>query len=52
MGGRGSFGDAEAPFGEVMREAPQLRERFVLATKGGMSSAYPMTQAQSISSGL
>ena len=39
--GGGSFGDAEALFGEVMREAPQLRERFVLATKGGIVLGVP-----------
>ena len=39
--GGGSFGDAEALFGEVLAEAPELRERMVLATKGGIVLGLP-----------
>ena len=39
-GGRG-FGDAESLLGEVLREAPQLRERMVLATKAGIQPPVP-----------
>jgi predicted oxidoreductase len=50
--GGGSFGDAEALFGEVLRDAPSLRDQMVLATKGGIvlgrpydSSAYYLESA-------
>lgn len=39
--GGGSFGDAELLFGQVLKEAPALRERFVLATKGGIVLGLP-----------
>ena len=39
-GGSG-FGAAEALLGEVLREAPALRERMVLATKGGILPGTP-----------
>lgn len=39
--GGGSFGDAELLFGKVLKEAPSLRERFVLATKGGIVLGLP-----------
>lgn len=39
---RGSgFGDAESVLGEVLREAPGLRERMVLATKAGITPPVP-----------
>jgi predicted oxidoreductase len=38
--GRG-FGDAESLLGEVLREAPQLRDRMVLATKAGIVPPAP-----------
>jgi len=39
---RGSgFGDAEALLGAVLRDAPQLRERMVLATKAGIDPRVP-----------
>src|SRR5882762_7894540 len=38
--GRG-FGDAESLLGEVLREAPQLRDRMVLATKAGIAPPAP-----------
>lgn len=39
--GGGAFGDAELLFGQVLKEAPALRERFVLATKGGIVLGVP-----------
>ena len=39
--GGGAFGDAEALFGKVMREAPQLRDQMVIATKGGIVLGRP-----------
>src|SRR2546421_2360613 len=38
--GRG-FGDAESLLGEVLREAPQLRDQMVLATKAGIAPPAP-----------
>jgi len=35
------FGAAEALLGEVLQEAPALRDRFVLATKGGIDPGIP-----------
>ena len=40
------LGDAEALFGEVMREAPQLREKMVIATKGGIVLGRPYDSSQ------
>lgn len=37
----GGFGSAEALLGEVFAEAPQLRDRMVLATKGGIILGVP-----------
>ncbi|OJV34253.1 MAG: aldo/keto reductase [Sphingomonas sp. 67-36] len=37
----GGFGSAEALLGEVFAEAPQLRDRMVLATKGGIVLGVP-----------
>jgi len=39
--GGGAFGDAEALFGEVMADAPTLRERMLVATKGGIVLGVP-----------
>lgn len=39
------FGDAEALLGEVLAEAPALRERMVLATKGGIRPPVPYDQS-------
>jgi predicted oxidoreductase len=36
-----AFGAAEALLGRVLAEAPHLRERFVLATKGGIKPGIP-----------
>ena len=35
------FGAAEALLGELLQEAPALRDRFVLATKGGIDPGVP-----------
>jgi predicted oxidoreductase len=40
-GGERGFGGAESLLGEVLREAPQLRKRMVLATKAGITPAAP-----------
>jgi predicted oxidoreductase len=39
--GSGGFGDAEALLGKVFAAAPGLRERIVLATKGGIAPPLP-----------
>ncbi|MEO5938848.1 MAG: aldo/keto reductase [Sphingomonas sp.] len=39
--GSGRFGDAEALLGEVFATAPGLRDRMVLATKGGITPPVP-----------
>jgi predicted oxidoreductase len=39
--GKGGFGDAEALLGHVFAEAPHLRNRTVLATKGGIMPPLP-----------
>ncbi len=39
-GGR-AFGESEALFGRVLAEAPSLRDRIVLATKGGIVPGVP-----------
>jgi predicted oxidoreductase len=39
--GEGGFGDAESLLGEVFAQAPELRERMVLATKGGITPPVP-----------
>jgi predicted oxidoreductase len=39
--GSGGFGDAEALLGQVFAESPGLRERMVLATKGGITPPVP-----------
>jgi len=39
--GGGAFGDAEALFGEVMADAPALRERMLVASKGGIVLGVP-----------
>lgn len=40
-GAEPGFGGAELLLGEVLREAPQLRERMVLATKAGITPPVP-----------
>ena len=39
--GSGGFGDAESLLGEIFAESPGLRERMVLATKGGITPPVP-----------
>lgn len=39
--GAGGFGDAEALLGDILAETPSLRERMVLATKGGITPPVP-----------
>jgi predicted oxidoreductase len=43
--GSGGFGDAEALLGEVIAAEPALRERMVLATKGGILPPLPYDQS-------
>ncbi|NLR70977.1 aldo/keto reductase [Novosphingobium sp. ERN07] len=43
--GSGGFGDAEALLGEVLIAEPALRERMVLATKGGILPPLPYDQS-------
>ncbi len=45
--GQGGFGDAEALLGEVMRADPSIRDRIVLATKGGIMPPLPYDQSAS-----
>ena len=45
--GGGQFGDAEALFGEVLRDAPSLRDQFFLATKGGIVLGHPYDSSRS-----
>src|SRR3954452_4799820 len=39
--GTDGFGDAEATLGRVLAEAPELRTRMVVATKGGIIPGVP-----------
>lgn len=39
--GAGGFGDAEALLGEILATTPGLRDRMVLATKGGITPPVP-----------
>ena len=41
LDGDGQFGDAEELFGAVLKAAPHLRDRMVLATKGGIMPPLP-----------
>ena len=43
--GSGGFGDAESLLGEAMAMEPALRERIVLATKGGIRPPLPYDQS-------
>lgn len=43
--GTGGFGDAEALLGEVLAAEPGLRQRMVLATKGGIMPPLPYDQS-------
>ncbi len=44
--GSGGFGDAEALLGRVLKAAPHLRDRMVLATKGGIMPPLPYDQSR------
>ena len=39
--GGGQFGDAELLFGQVLQQAPHLRDRMTIATKGGIVLGLP-----------
>jgi aryl-alcohol dehydrogenase-like predicted oxidoreductase len=41
FGGESGFGDAETLLGEIFAESPGLRDRMVLATKGGITPPVP-----------
>jgi predicted oxidoreductase len=43
--GSGGFGDAEALLGEVLAAEPALRDKMVLATKGGIMPPLPYDQS-------
>ena len=45
--GGGSFGDAEKLFGEVLADAPNLREKMLIATKGGIVLGVPYDSSAS-----
>lgn len=44
--GSGGFGDAEVLLGKVVKAAPGLREKMVLATKGGIMPPMPYDQSR------
>ena len=41
LDGDGAFGDAELLFGEVLKKQPSIRQRIVLASKGGIMPPLP-----------
>ena len=45
--GTGGFGDAETLLGKVFAAAPHLRDKMVLATKGGIMPPLPYDQSRS-----
>ncbi|MBV71047.1 MAG: aldo/keto reductase [Myxococcales bacterium] len=45
--GGGEFGDAEALFGAVLKDAPHLREKMVIASKGGIVLGVPYDSSPS-----
>lgn len=49
--GADGFGDAETLFGEVLRNEPDLRDRIVLASKGGIMPPLPYDQSSDYLSG-
>jgi predicted oxidoreductase len=49
--GQGGFGDAETLLGEALAAEPALRERMVLATKGGIMPPLPYDQSAAYLSG-
>ena len=44
--GQNGFGDAESLLGQVLAESPALRDRMVLATKGGITPPVPYDQSR------
>lgn len=44
--GQTGFGDAESILGRVLAESPSLRDRMVLATKGGITPPVPYNQSR------
>lgn len=44
--GESGFGDAESLLGRVLAESPGLRDRMVLATKGGITPPVPYDQSR------
>ena len=44
--GSNGFGDAEALLGEVFKESPNLRDKSVLATKGGIEPGVPYDSSE------
>jgi predicted oxidoreductase len=44
--GQGGFGDAETLLGEIFASSPGLRDRMVLATKGGIMPPIPYDQSR------
>ncbi len=44
--GQSGFGDVEGKLGEVLRAMPGLRQRMVLATKGGITPPVPYDQSR------
>jgi predicted oxidoreductase len=44
--GSGGFGDAEVLLGKVLKAAPGLRDKMVLATKGGIMPPLPYDQSR------
>jgi predicted oxidoreductase len=44
--GQSGFGDAESLLGKVLAESPGLRDRMVLATKGGITPPVPYDQSR------
>lgn len=45
--GHGGFGEAESLLGKVLKLEPELRERMVLASKGGITPPLPYNQSAS-----
>lgn len=49
--GQSGFGDVEAKLGAVLRAEPGLRQRMVLATKGGITPPVPYDQSREYMAG-
>src|SRR4051812_44893804 len=46
FGGSQGFGDAETLLGDILSTAPALRDRMVLATKGGITPPVPYNSSR------